>query len=58
MMESVQRWGAAKGLSIEPYGLEIVSEIAEMARQRLPHWANRIFVGNIRTWHPWTARCI
>ena len=28
MMESVQRWGAAKGLAIEPYGLEIVPEIA------------------------------
>jgi hypothetical protein len=52
MMESVQRWGAAKNLSIEPYGLEIIPECAEMARRRLPQWAGRIFTGNIRTWRP------
>lgn len=52
LMESVQRWGAARGLAIEPYGLEIVPELAELARRRLPHWAERIFVGNIRNWQP------
>jgi GNAT superfamily N-acetyltransferase/SAM-dependent methyltransferase len=52
LMESVQRWGAAKGLSIEPYGLDIVPEFVERARRRLPRWADRIFEGNIRTWQP------
>jgi trans-aconitate methyltransferase len=52
MMESVQQWGAAKGLDIEPYGLDIVPEFVERARQRLPHWAHRISTGNIRTWNP------
>jgi SAM-dependent methyltransferase len=52
MMESVARWGAEKGLAIEPYGLEIVPELAALARERLARWAHRIYVGNIRTWQP------
>ena len=52
LMESVQRWGAARGFDIEPYGLDIVPEFVERARRRLPHWAERMYVGNIRTWMP------
>jgi SAM-dependent methyltransferase len=52
LMESVQRWGAEKNLAIEPYGLEIIPELAELARSRLTHWAERIYVGNIRSWRP------
>jgi SAM-dependent methyltransferase len=52
LMESVHRWGAARNLVIEPYGLDIVPEFVELARQRLPQWASRIYVGNIRTWQP------
>jgi hypothetical protein len=52
LMESVVRWGAGKGFAIEPYGVEIVPELAELARRRLPHWADRIKVGNVRTWRP------
>jgi trans-aconitate methyltransferase len=51
-MESVRRWGEAKSLCIEPYGLDIVPEFVELARRRLPHWAERIHIGNIRTWRP------
>lgn len=56
LMESVPRWGAAGGLVIEPYGLDIVPEFVELARRRLPQWADRIFVGNIRTWQPLVDR--
>jgi len=52
LMESVQRWGEAKNLTIEPYGLDIVPELAQLARRRLPYWAGRIYVGNIRIWQP------
>jgi SAM-dependent methyltransferase len=52
MMESVARWGGEKGLQIEPYGLEIVPELVELARRRLPHWKDRIVQGNIRSWAP------
>ena len=37
---------------VEPYGLELVPALAELARARLPDWADRIFVGNALTWEP------
>jgi SAM-dependent methyltransferase len=52
LMESVEAWAAEGGIQIEPYGLDISSELAELARRRLPHWADRIFVGNAREWRP------
>jgi hypothetical protein len=51
-MESVRKWGAEDGRAVEPYGLEISPELAELARRRLPQWADRIFVGNAREWAP------
>jgi len=56
LMESVHRWGAERNLEIEPHGLDIVPELAQLARLRLPHWADRIHVGNIRTWRPMNHR--
>lgn len=47
LMESLAAWGG-----VEPYGLEISSELAEVARRRLPQWADRIWVGNAATWEP------
>jgi len=34
------------------FGLDISEKLAELARQRLPHWRNRIFVGNALFWEP------
>jgi SAM-dependent methyltransferase len=52
LMESVQRWTAERGLAVEPYGLEIAPELASLARRRLPHWADRIFLGDALGWDP------
>jgi len=54
LMESIVVWGAARGIAVEPYGLEILPSLADRARARLPHWANRIFVGNALGWVPVT----
>ena len=56
LMESAQRWGADRNLNIEPYGLDIVPEFVNLARLRLPHWADRIQAGNIRSWEPTNDR--
>jgi hypothetical protein len=37
---------------VEPYGLDISDELAELARRRLPRWADRIWVGNALEWLP------
>jgi SAM-dependent methyltransferase len=52
LMESVVDWCARRGIAIEPYGLDIAPELAALARARLPHWADRIFVGNAADWIP------
>jgi SAM-dependent methyltransferase len=52
LMESVRAWGADDGRDIELYGLEISPELAALARRRLPHWADRIYVGNAAGWTP------
>ena len=52
LMESVAAWGRDDGHTIEPYGLGISAKLADLARARLPHWADRIFVGNALFWEP------
>jgi Mycolic acid cyclopropane synthetase len=47
LMESMAAWAG-----VEPYGLEISRELAEVARSRLPQWADRIWVGNALHWEP------
>ena len=49
LMESVVEWSP---YAIEPYGLEIAPQLAELARVRLPGWSERIVVGNALTWQP------
>jgi 2-polyprenyl-3-methyl-5-hydroxy-6-metoxy-1,4-benzoquinol methylase len=43
LMESVVAWSAHH---IEPYGVDIGPGLVELARRRLPQWADRIEVGN------------
>jgi Methyltransferase domain len=52
LMESVATWCAERGLAVEPYGIDISPALTELARRRLPHWADRIWVGNALDWRP------
>jgi SAM-dependent methyltransferase len=52
LMECLHAWAAEDGIDLEPWGLEISSELAELARRRLPHWRDRIIVGNALDWSP------
>lgn len=52
LMETLARWTAEKGVHIEPYGLDLSTRIVDVARKRLPHWADRIWSGNAMTWEP------
>lgn len=49
LIECLVRWTPHR---IEPHGLEIAPTVAELARKRLPQWAERIYVGNALTWQP------
>ena len=52
LMECVVRWAAEDGHGIEPYGLDFSEKLAELARQRLPAWRDRIHTGNAMSWEP------
>src|SRR5256885_4421623 len=52
LIESMQRWCAEKGIAIEPFGLDISPELADLARRRLPQWADRIYTDNALDWRP------
>ena len=50
LMESLAAWAGEEGYRVEPYGLDLIGSLADLARRRLPHWADRIFVGNVMDW--------
>ena len=52
LMESLVIWTGEGGFRIEPYGLDLIPSLALLARKRLPHWADQIFVGNVMEWSP------
>jgi SAM-dependent methyltransferase len=49
LLESVVRWSPH---AIEPYGLDWSARLVELARARLPQWADRFFVGDALEWEP------
>jgi hypothetical protein len=51
-MESMQSWCAELGVRVEPYGVDLAPRLVELARRRLPHWADRIWTGNGLNWQP------
>jgi hypothetical protein len=52
LMESVREWAAERGHRIEPYGVDLAPRLVELARRRLPYWADRIEVGNAIDYRP------
>ncbi len=52
LMQTLREWAAIDGVDLVPYGLEISPALAELARRRLPAWAERIHTGNALYWRP------
>lgn len=52
LLESILHWTQERGLQVTPYGLDFSEKLVELARQRLPQYANHIFVGNAWNWIP------
>jgi len=49
LLESLVRWSPH---AIEPYGLDWSGRLVELARARLPQWADRFFLGDALEWEP------
>jgi hypothetical protein len=52
LMESVREWAAERGHHIEPYGVDLAPGLVDLARSRLPQWADRLEVGNAIDYRP------
>lgn len=52
LMECMVKWARARGFAVEPFGLDIAPELVDLARRRLPAWADRIWGGNAISWQP------
>ncbi|MGH9195765.1 MAG: class I SAM-dependent methyltransferase, partial [Acidimicrobiia bacterium] len=52
LMESMVKWAAGEGYKLDPYGVDISDKLVEVARERLPEWADHIYVGNVMHWQP------
>jgi SAM-dependent methyltransferase len=49
LMECLPGW---THFDVEPYGLDLSKELAALARDRVPEWAGRVWVGNVLRWQP------
>lgn len=52
LLECCLRWTAERGTRIEPYGLDLSARLVELAKKRLPQYAERFVVGNAFEWIP------
>jgi SAM-dependent methyltransferase len=53
LCESMVAWAGERGVTVEPWGIDFSAALVGVARRRLPHWADRFFVGNGLDWvHP------
>jgi hypothetical protein len=53
LMESVRAWCGERSVRVEPYGVDFVADLVDLARERLPQWRDRMWVGNAVDWvHP------
>lgn len=50
LLECMAQWCEALGIGLEPYGVDVSPLLVERARQRLPQWADRLWVGDALTW--------
>jgi SAM-dependent methyltransferase len=52
LMEMVHKWAAAIGFDLQVFGVEISERLIELAKNRLPQWHERFFLGNAFFWKP------
>ncbi len=52
LLECLVAWASERGVTLVPYGLDYGARLVELARQRLPEFADNFFVGNAWDWDP------
>jgi hypothetical protein len=52
LLATLPTWAAERGVTIEPYGLELLPRVAELARSLHPPLAPSIWTGSVMSWRP------
>jgi hypothetical protein len=52
LMATLPAWCAERDVKIEPYGLELLPSVADLARALHPDMAPRIWTGSVMRWSP------
>ncbi len=52
LLECLIAWATERGVVIEPHGIDLVPELIELARKRLPAYASNFATANAFTWIP------
>jgi hypothetical protein len=52
LMATLPSWCAERGVTIDPYGLELLPKVAELARTSHPDLAERVWTGSVMKWSP------
>jgi len=52
LLESVASWCGERGLRLVPHGIDLVSELVALARERHPMHAENFEVANVLDWRP------
>ena len=52
LLECLLQWGSEQEVEIIPYGIDIGPRLIEVARKRLPKFAENFYVGNAWDWEP------
>src|SRR5579863_2073462 len=50
LLECLMAWAGERGIAIEPHGIDLVPELVDLARKRLPSYAENFTVANAFTW--------
>ena len=52
LLKCLVKWGGERGLKLTPHGLDQGSRLIELAKARLPEYADNLHVGNAWDWRP------
>jgi SAM-dependent methyltransferase len=50
LLECLITWAKEKGLTLTPFGLDIGPQLIDLAKRRMPHFADHFWVGNAWDW--------
>ena len=52
LLECLIAWAGERGIALEPHGIDLVPELVELARKRIPAYASNFATANAFTWIP------